>query len=363
MVFTIYLSIYLSIYLWRRAEPIGFAVRTKMVQILLVGMELAFSSSKKEEIMEIHTLSDSEVETRLKYLTRKERELLHLVLVHIKEIETRRIFLLRGHGTMYDYLTKELYYSGSAAMRRLEASRILRDVPVVAEKIHQGTLNLAQLSELSRAIKEKRKDGVEISAQQKSELVEMISGKTTLETQKEIAQELQIKLKKPEQVRVQRDDSVHVALTFTRTQHETVMQAKDKAAHLLHENKKDHSLSSFFEILSRSYISGKMKLAAARMSGFDQATSKGLQAMNASPELSPKTITPRLRSLILARDQSCQYIDKQTGKKCGSTYGLEVDHRQAQWAGGGHAVTNLQALCSAHNKFKYQQEASIQNKE
>jgi hypothetical protein len=297
--------------------------------------------------VEIHTLSDAEVESRLKFLARKERELLHLVLAHIKEIEIRRIFLQRGHATMYDYLTKELCYSGSAAMRRLEASRILRDVPGVAAKIHQGTLNLSQLSELSRAIKEKRKEGIEISVQQKTAIVEIISGKTTLETQKEISQELQVKLKKPEQVRMQRDESVHVSLTFTRKQHETVMHAKDKAAHLLQENNRDHSLSSLFEVLSRSYISGKFKVSSVAKSDDD----------------APKTVTPRVRSLILARDQCCQFVDPTSGKKCGSTYGLEVDHRQAQWAGGMHAITNLQALCSAHNKFKYQQEANIQNRD
>ena len=295
--------------------------------------------------MEIHTLSDSEVESRLKFLARKERELLHLVLTHIKEIEIRRIHLHRGHATMYDYLTKELSYSGSAAMRRLEASRILRDIPSVAAKIYQGSLNLSQLSELSRAIKEKKKDGVDISIQQKTALVEIISGKTTLETQKEIAQELQIKLKKPEQMRIQRDESVHVSLTFTKSQHDTIIKAKDKAAHLLRDNNQDHSLSSFFETLSRSYISNKFKIAISR------------------DEDKFKSVTPGLRSLILARDQCCQYIDPVSGKKCESTYGLEVDHRQPQWAGGNHKIANLQALCSAHNKFKYKIEAGIQVKE
>ncbi|MEK2690489.1 HNH endonuclease [Bdellovibrio sp. GT3] len=318
--------------------------------------------------MNIHTLSDVEVESRLKYLSQKERELLHLVLAHIKEVEIRRIFLQRGYPTMYEYLTKELRYSGSAAMRRLEAARVLGEIPSVARKIHEGSVNLSQLSELARAVKEKGKEGIEISTQQKSEIIEKISGKSTLETQREIAEGLQIKLKKPEQVRMQRDESVHVSLTFSRNQHETVMQAKDKAAHLLQDNNKDHSLSSFFEILSRSYIVGKMKLAVVRSNERDHShnpveSSDTSATVSASSIGTSKTITPRLRSLILARDQSCQYIDKQTGKKCGSTYGLEVDHRQAQWAGGGHALTNLQALCAAHNKFKYQQEANIQNKE
>ncbi|WP_413587424.1 HNH endonuclease [Bdellovibrio sp. HCB274] len=303
--------------------------------------------------MNIHTMCDDEVESRLKYLTGRERELLHLILDHIREVESRKLHLRRGHSTMFEYLTKELNYSAAAAMRRLGAARILRIVPEVAEQIQSGEVNLSQLSELSRAIREKEKVGEVVEPAQTANLLQSIAGKNTFETQKEIAKGLEMKLKKPEQIRIQRDDSVHISLTFSKDQHSTVMRAKDKAAHLLSEKQNDHSLSSFIEILAKSYLGRKLRILQ------DETQSNQFRVTESvSGDLyTAKTISPRLRRFVIERDRCCQYVDAKSGNKCESTYGLEVDHRQPRWAGGTNSIDNLQVLCSAHNKFKYQLES------
>ncbi|MGZ3772009.1 MAG: hypothetical protein ACXVCR_19840, partial [Bdellovibrio sp.] len=129
-------------------------------------------------------INNNDLENSLKNLVAKERKLLHLILEHIKEIDTRKIYLERAYSSMYEYLVKELGYSGSAAMRRLEAARLLRDVPNISEKIQEGSLNLSQIGELSKMVKEKeRTTGEKILPGKKTELVAMIAGKTTLETQ------------------------------------------------------------------------------------------------------------------------------------------------------------------------------------
>ena len=133
-------------------------------------------------------LNDQELELRLKDLATKERKILHVILEHIKEFETRKLYLARAYSSVFEYLVKELGYSNSAAMRRLEAARLLRDVPIVAEKIKEGSINLSQIGELSRALKEKEKfTGDKVSREVQAELVCSISGKTTKETQKENA--------------------------------------------------------------------------------------------------------------------------------------------------------------------------------
>ncbi len=326
--------------------------------------------------MNIHAMCDDEVESRLKYLASKERELLHLILAHINEIEIRRIFLARGHSSMYEYLTKELQYSGAAAMRRLSAARLMREIPSIARQIHVGAVNLSQLSELSRALREKEKTGIEISTEQKVGILQSVMGKNTLETQREIAQGLNVKLKKPELIRMQRDESVHLAITFSKEQHELVLKARDKAAHLLTSDYgRDHSFSSFFEILAKSYLYDRLQVERSLKlhrrlenelspTNFDQSEQE-LQNPSTKNEITVppakpnKTVTKRLRNLVLARDKHCQYVDPLTGKKCQSTYGLEADHKTSKWAGGENNLENLQAMCSAHNKFKYQQESGI----
>ncbi len=102
-------------------------------------------------------ISNEELEFRLKDLVSKERKLLHVILEHIKEVDTRKLYLQRAYPSIYEYLVKELGYSGSAAMRRLEAARLLKEVPLVSMKIQEGTLNLSQIGELTRMVKEKER--------------------------------------------------------------------------------------------------------------------------------------------------------------------------------------------------------------
>ncbi|MGZ3802295.1 MAG: hypothetical protein ACXVCL_19170, partial [Bdellovibrio sp.] len=82
-------------------------------------------------------ISNSDLELQLKNLVAKERKLLHVILEHIKEVDVRKIYLERAYSSLYEYLVKELGYSGSAAMRRIEAARLLKEVPTLAEKIQE----------------------------------------------------------------------------------------------------------------------------------------------------------------------------------------------------------------------------------
>lgn len=59
--------------------------------------------------------------------------------------------------------------------------------------------------------------------------------------------------------------------------------------------------------------------------------------------------TPRTRRRILARDKACTYKDPRTGKICGSTYQLQVDHIYPKALGGSDEPENLRSLCRKHN--------------
>lgn len=204
------------------------------------------------------TLSNNELELRLKTLVKRERQLLHVILDHIKELDTRKLYLERAYSSLFEYLTKELGYSGSAAMRRIEAARLLREVPMVAIKIQEGALNLSQIGELSRSIKEKESTtGVKITGLQKEVLLEKIVGKTTLETQKELAAALDIPVKEFEKQKMQKDESVRLELTISKDQYQKLQSCRDLAAHLLGQNQNDCSWASVFEVLADQYLAKK----------------------------------------------------------------------------------------------------------
>jgi 5-methylcytosine-specific restriction endonuclease McrA len=289
--------------------------------------------------------------------------LLHLILEHIREIDARKLWADRAYSSMFHYMTGELGYSSSAAMRRLNAARMLNSVPTLAAKIQQGEVNLTQVGELSRAIKEKEKSGVKISDESKGEILNQISGLNSEQTQKIVAMSLDIELKDPERVRVQKDDSVHLSITLTREQYDLLASCKDKAVHSLQLEAGDYSWARVIEVVAGQYLDGK---------SFSSKVFSRSEVQTQSESNSPKkkddvienrrdnkTLTLKTRRFILNRDKCCQYEDKLTGKKCNSTYGLQVDHIIPQWCGGSHAPENLQVLCGPHNNLKYRNEAGI----
>ena len=317
-----------------------------------------------------HTLSDQELESRLKNLVHRERKLLHIILEHIKELDTRKLYLERAYSSLYDYLTKELGYSGSAAMRRIEAARLLWEVPEVADKIQEGTLNLSQIGELSRALKEKeRTTGQIFTGSEKQVLLSKIAEKTTLETQKELAVTLDLPVKEFEKQKLQQDESVRMELTFSKEQFQKLMECRDLAAHLMKQNNSDSSWASVLEVLADSYLSKKQasKVEPATQNKISDQTMPDLTVPKKITTVSAshrhiKTLTVKTRKAILQRDLCCQYQDPQTKRCCGSTHALQIDHRTPQWAGGSHDPNNLQVLCGNHNRYKYQKEINLKMK-
>jgi hypothetical protein len=327
-------------------------------------------------------LNNFELEASLKDVVFKERELLHVILEHIKEVDNRKLYLERAYSSLYEYLIKELNYSGSAAMRRIEAARLLKEVPLIREKIQDGSLNLSQIGELSKAIKEKEKTlAGKISALQKAELVAVISGKTTQETQRELAQVLDIEIKLHETKNTQQDGSVRCGLTLSKELDEKIKRCKERGSHQIHNMMDGHSLAGVIDFLADYFLKDTEALTVVPVekakddnsadgvsdkSKFEQdeigKTDKSdldISKNSVLPLKVNKTLTPKTRLEILKRDKCCQYKDPITGRQCGSFYFKQTDHKTSQWARGNHAESNLQVLCANHNRYKYQKESQI----
>src|SRR4051812_6429989 len=75
----------------------------------------------------------------------QEREILCQLLHHLREIEKRRLYSKLKYGSLYDYVTKNLGYSEDQAYRRLQALKLLKEIPEIEEKINNGSLSLTQL--------------------------------------------------------------------------------------------------------------------------------------------------------------------------------------------------------------------------
>ena len=287
-------------------------------------------------------LNDDELEISLEMHVKNERQILHVILEHIKEVSRRELHLARGYGSLKDYLIKRFGYSERAAYRRIDAAKLLMQVPALAENIKDGSMDITKICDLSLAVKEKERiSGEKVSALVKTELVARIAGKTSMESQKEIAQVLDIQVKEHDHKKVQKDESVRLEFTVSKEVYEKLMKCQDLAAHKIQQENMGFSLASVIEVLTDKYLSEKTELKTK------------------PSEKTNQTLTPKTKIEILKRDQCCQFKDPKTGKICGSTFALQTDHRTSQWAGGDHSKNNLQILCAQHNRYKYRKESQL----
>ncbi|MNL15327.1 hypothetical protein D3C87_1363080 [compost metagenome] len=162
-----------------------------------------------------------------------------------------------------------------------------------------------------------------------------------MESQKEIAQVLDIQVKEHDQKKVQKDESVRLEFTVSKELYEKLMKCQDLAAHKIQQDRIGFTLASVIEVMADNFIDNKTE-------------PKTKPSMKAN-----QTLTPKTKIEILKRDQCCQFKDEKTGKICGSTFAVQVDHRTSRWAGGDHNKNNLQILCAQHNRHKYRKETQL----
>jgi hypothetical protein len=122
-------------------------------------------------------LSSKELITNTKDLVAREREVTSQVLWHLREIECRRLFAQLGFSSLFDYAVKELGYSEASAMRRINAMRLLNDIPQVEEALKAGKLNLSHLSSVQSFLQhEKKHGGKTYTSDDKLDLVHSLQG-------------------------------------------------------------------------------------------------------------------------------------------------------------------------------------------
>ena len=91
-------------------------------------------------------LSNIQLHLEIKKLYQRERELLAEILEHIQECDRRRLYLEFGYPNLFSYLTRHIGYSEGAAQRRIDAARLMTDIPEVKEKIESGKIQLSHIS-------------------------------------------------------------------------------------------------------------------------------------------------------------------------------------------------------------------------
>ena len=166
---------------------------------------------------------------------------------------------------------------------------------------------MAQVSLIQKSIREVQVTSkTKIDTQTKVSLIEQLANKSFAESEVLVSRTLNIQAKEPTKTKHQKDDSVRLEVTFTKSQWEKLLKMRD-------------------------FVSGSLPHGSGN---WDQI-------------------------LEYAANFVIQYKDKITGKTCESKWRLTIDHIIPVWAGGSNEPENLRILCRAHNHGLYRQQAQI----
>jgi 5-methylcytosine-specific restriction endonuclease McrA len=314
-------------------------------------------------MMDLARISNNELLVRLEKLAKTERKITHLVLWHINEMESRKLYAEMGFGSTYEYLTKHLGYVESSAYRRIQSARLIKQIPHLAEKLEDGSLNLTQLTQVQKCLKEEKKSGASVSFVKTAEILEKIENKSNFETQKVLALEFNQPIQMHEVVTPQRDRSVLLEIPMSEEQMQLLQEAKDLASHILPEA----SWAQVIAFLAQKHIE-KVKgrdRASTQVSPENRNTTQANQhkkqlvlhtTQGFFAKQKRKYITLKVRRELFQRAiHCCEYIDPASGRKCESRYQLEIDHRVPLARGGEDQHENLRVLCRTHNLLSARQ--------
>lgn len=288
--------------------------------------------------MNLKTINDSKLLEVTKSLVNSEREITSQILKYLSEIDARKLYLERGYSSLFAFCTKELGYEESQAQRRINACRLLTEIPLIESKIESGELSLTALSQAQRFFRAEGKNQRSIDLPAKIEILKSLENKSTRECERELIK-LSPHAMPAMEVRERQISETHVELkvVLERSTVEKLKKLKDLFSH-------DESMD-MAKLID--------KMADHLLAKKDPSLEKRRSQKGPAAPIVTRYIPAFLRREVWKRDQSrCQFKDPLTNRVCLSKYRLQIEHIRPFAMGGENTLSNLELLCSEHNKLR-----------
>jgi hypothetical protein len=82
------------------------------------------------------------------------------------------------------------------------------------------------------------------------------------------------------------------------------------------------------------------------------ADEAGQQGSGKPARSDSRSIPAEMKRVVWTRDQGrCRYVDRKSGRRCNSSYALQIDHIIPYAKGGLTELRNLRLLCRTHNRL------------
>lgn len=229
------------------------------------------------------------------------------VLWHLHEIDRRKLYSDLKCSSLFDYCVKILKYSEGQASRRVSATRLLKEVPKIAQHIESGNINLTQLNQAKSFFQEMHIQ----KPKEKEDIILKLSGKSTRESEKMLWE--------------MKGDDV--------AQKVTLLLKQDTLKKLKHVQSLNSHKCADMDALILEMCAEVEKLWNPTL----------VKRSSRGANLDKRYIAVGVKASVWKRDQGKCRI-------CGSQSRLEIDHIQPFASGGKSSLENLRLLCRNCNQ-------------
>lgn len=351
--------------------------------------------------MNLSYLSDQELMSKTKELVKEESTLLVKILHHIKEIDRRRLYSDYKQPGLLELVMNELGYSRDQALRRIQAMRMMRDNPIVEEKIEAGELNLTTIGIVQTLFSSEKREGKPLSLERKLEVIEKVSGKSTREAQKIVFSMSSTPIKLNEKIKMIGPNTFEFTAAVDEKTVQLLEQLKGMLAHTHPNISNGDLIKRLAEIgvneLDRTLDHSKKRGGARQRNRADSVVSpRPASTSESKPQIvkiQDQDSTTRIHdSKIGVQDSKARIYDSKNRiqasetriqdaesriqgaesklariskaeikrqlwqrdrnqcTQCQSTFALQEDHRWPKAKGGDYTLNNMRLLCRSCNQ-------------
>jgi 5-methylcytosine-specific restriction endonuclease McrA len=330
--------------------------------------ESAVIDNKFKSLAEqLRNLNNEDLVSQLHLAVRGERRMTLRVLHHLNEMERRKLHLDLGYSSLFDYCTRKLEYSASAAGRRIQAARCVRSYPDVLRLLEDNELSLSTIGLIEPILTDENCASIleRVRSASYREVESVASEYRPPVALRDQIRHVRVSVPPPKDVDEAVIDRLCARATpgagsaYTEQKLFVQFLADDELLDLFEEvrtlltrNGDDKSFGEVVKIVLAEYRerhspSARKQRRDARKGAASPDSRR--RECGTTGERS-RYITSEVRDDVFARDGGrCSYVAGD-GTRCGSGHGLQVDHVQPFAAGGLNESANLRLLCAAHNK-------------
>jgi 5-methylcytosine-specific restriction endonuclease McrA len=237
-----------------------------------------------------------------------------------------------------DYAVKRLHYPYDQAWRRIEAMRLMKEVPEIESKISEGSLNLTNIGYAQAAFKAEAKKSAPLAKERKLEFLQRIENQSTRATQKLVAEEFGNEVLVRETVKPITATTSMMNLVVPQELVDVIDELK---CSLAHANPRITTSELLLKVCKEKLdaIKSKKESRVAAPRKCDVGGSHQLKNTRSGGRYIPASVN----RAIWAKDNSkCS--------NCGSHYALECDHQIPFGKNGKSSQRNLRLLCRNCNQ-------------